>query len=57
MAARVIPLFEGDQRCQRLLETVLEVIYERGKGLPLPAVLGVVRLVEYQLIVDHDDDQ
>lgn len=47
---KVTRLFEGDQRCQSLLDALAEVLYERGKGLPLPSTLGVLRLLEYELI-------
>lgn len=56
MTATVVSLFEGDQRCERLCDALLELIYERGKGLPFPSVLGVLRIVEQQLITDHLED-
>lgn len=56
MTATVVSLFEGDQRCERLCDALLKLIYERGKGLPFPSVLGVLRIVERQLITDHLDD-
>jgi hypothetical protein len=46
----VIQLFRGDQRCQSLFDALAEVVYERGKGLPLPTTLGVLRLLEYEVI-------
>jgi hypothetical protein len=54
LAAQVIPLFGGgDQRCQTLCDALLETIAERGHGLPLPVVLGVLRIVEHHLIASH----
>ena len=39
-------LFIGDPRCEALLEAVLSVLYERGDGMPIPAVLGVLELAK-----------
>jgi hypothetical protein len=52
-----VPLFGGaDKRCQTLCDAVL-VLRERARGLPLPAVLGVLRIVEHRLIVTHLDEE
>lgn len=57
-----IPLFGGaDQRCLTLLDAVLAVVHERGRGMPFPAVLGVLKLVETRIISEQaevlrDDD-
>lgn len=48
----VTKLFEGDQRCESLLDAVLATLYERGKGLPIPSVLGVLELAKQQIIED-----
>ncbi len=45
-----IKLFEGDMRLQTLYDAVAEVLYERSRDLPLLATLGVLRLLEYELI-------
>lgn len=47
---KVVKLHDGDLRCQALLDALADVLYERGKGLPLPATLGVLRLLEYEVI-------
>lgn len=47
---KIESLFAGDQRCQTLLDALAKVLYERGEGLPLPATLGVLRLLEYEVI-------
>lgn len=39
-------LFPGDERLATLLDAILEIIWERGQGLPFPAVLGVLELVK-----------
>ena len=47
---KIAHLFEGDQRCQTLLDALADVLYDRGKGLPLPSTLGVLRLLEHEVI-------
>lgn len=42
----VIKLFEGDQRCVTLLESIIDIIYERGAGISGPAILGVIDLAK-----------
>jgi hypothetical protein len=48
----VVRLYEGDARAEALETAVLATVYRRGEGLPLPLVLGVLRLVEQRLIED-----
>lgn len=50
MKQKVIPIFQGDMRCQVLLDALAEVAYERGKDLPLPTTLGVIELLKHELI-------
>ncbi len=52
MSATTIHLFEGDKRLETLLDALLEVVYERGNGLPTPSVLGVVKLLEHEIITN-----
>lgn len=49
---KVMKLFSGDQRLETLFDAVMETLYERGKGLPLPSVLGVLDLVRDQIKED-----
>ena len=45
------PLFRGaDQRYVTLLEALKAVVVERGGGLPFPAVIGTIRLLELAVI-------
>lgn len=48
-------LFEGDQRCEVLLEAVLTTVYERGKGLPIPSVIGILELAKLSIIKDAEN--
>lgn len=43
-------LFEGDPRCGELAEALLAVCYERGKGLPMVSVLGVLDVVHDEIL-------
>lgn len=45
-----LQLFPSDQRLQTLLDALAEVLYERGQGLPLPSILGIIRLLEHEVI-------
>jgi hypothetical protein len=56
-AAEPVPLFGGgDERCTTLCDALLDTIRERGRGLPLPSVIGVLRIVEHHLIAAHLDE-
>lgn len=43
----------GDLRCETLLQTLKDVIYERGSGLPMPLIIGTIRLLEYQILKEQ----
>ena len=43
-------LFQGDERCETLCQEVLKVVYERGEGLPLPSVIGVLEIVKKEIM-------
>ena len=48
------PLFGGaDMRCEALREAVKATIYERALGLPMPLILGVLRIVEHELLTEQ----
>jgi hypothetical protein len=50
-AAEVVPLFGGaDERCETLLQALRALIYERGAGMPVPSILGVLRILEHELL-------
>jgi hypothetical protein len=54
MSDEPVSLFRGgDERCQTLCDALLELIYERAASLPVPLILGVLRIVEHQIIEDH----
>jgi len=58
MSEQVIPLFGGgDKRAEALETAILDLIYERAADLPFPLVLGVLRLVERQLIAEMESPQ
>jgi len=50
-----IKLFEGDKRLETLYEAIEAVVYERGKGLPIPAILGTLELVKQGIFEGLND--
>ena len=54
MADIVEPLHGGaDMRCEALREAIKAVLYERALGLPVPLILGVLRIVEHELLTEQ----
>lgn len=53
MTENVIKLHPGDERALSLVDAILELIYDRAHGMPVPTVLGCIRLVEHQIIEDQ----
>jgi hypothetical protein len=50
----VINAFGGaDQRCETLFQALRTVVYERGAGIPIPSVIGVLRLLEHRIIQEE----
>lgn len=47
---KVLQLHDGDLRCQALIDALEEVVLDRGRGMPIPSILGVLRLLEHQII-------
>ena len=54
--ASVELLFEGDKRCEALLGAIKSTVYERGLGLPLPSVVGVLELAKIEILKEQDDE-
>ena len=51
-----ILMFGGaDPRCEALLCAIMSTIYERGKGMPFPSILGTLRLVEISLLSEQNE--
>lgn len=40
----------GDLRAATLLESLQEVMHERGKGMPIPTIIGVLELLKFDLM-------
>jgi len=40
----------GDLRAATLLESLEDVIYERGKGMPIPTIIGVLEILKIDLM-------
>lgn len=46
MDNKIIKLHIGDQRLESLIQAVVDTLHERGGGLPIPSILGVLDLVK-----------
>lgn len=42
-------LFDGDMRCETLLQAVKALIYERGVGIPVPTIIGILEILKLDL--------
>lgn len=50
---KIAQLFEGDPRAEVLYEEIERLLYEYGKRMPIPTILGVIRLIEHGLIQEQ----
>lgn len=48
-------LFEGDMRLGNLCDAILDMLYERGDGIPFPAILGCLEIVKAKLIETQNE--
>jgi hypothetical protein len=46
----IVKLYIGDKKAETLLDAVLDTVYERGDGMPIPTILGVLDLVKIHII-------
>ena len=52
----VIHAFGGaDPRCETLLHALKAMVYERGSGIPVPSIIGVIRLLEFEIMKEQSD--
>lgn len=43
-------IFGGaDLRCEELRKAVKELIYERGSGIPVPSIIGVLEIIKLEI--------
>lgn len=43
-------LFVGDPRLESITDEVLEVIYNRCNGMPIPTVLGILDIAKVEIM-------
>ncbi|UMO76008.1 hypothetical protein [Planktothrix phage Pra-JY27] len=49
------PIFGGaDMRCETLLQALKSLIYERGAGLPIPSIIGTLRILEHEILKEQE---
>jgi hypothetical protein len=52
----VVTAFGGaDPRCETLFQALRLLVYERGAGIPIPSVIGVLRLLEHKIIQEEEN--
>lgn len=51
----ITKLYQGDQITANLTKAVCDLIMERGEGLPLPAILGMLEIIKIQIFLDHKE--
>jgi hypothetical protein len=55
MANSPVSLFGGaDLRCEALLQELKAVIYDRAKGMPIPSIIGTLRILELEIIREQE---
>lgn len=42
----MVKLFPGDKAAETLTMAILELLYDRGDGMPIPTILGVLEIVK-----------
>lgn len=45
----------GDMRCQNLLIALKDIVYERGKGLPVPSIIGTIEILKLDIIKEQGE--
>lgn len=55
MMSNIQRLFEGDPRCEIIVEHVIDLLYERARGMPIPSIIGVLELVKLQIIKEAEE--
>ncbi len=48
----VIRFTNGDPRIETLMQSLEDVVYERGQGLQLATIIGAIDLLKIQLLED-----
>lgn len=51
---QIKPIFEGDMRYETLLQALCDTVYERGKGLPVPGIIGVLEILKIKIMEEAE---
>ena len=43
----------ADMRADALVKAIKALIYERGQGMPIPTILGCLRMVEIEIYAEQ----
>lgn len=55
--SKVIDMYGGDQRLQSLYNDLISFVHKRADGLPIPPIIGVLRLLKLEIVDSTDDGQ
>lgn len=47
---KIVSFFDGDKRLETLYEAIETVIYERGKGIPIASIFGILELLKIGIL-------
>lgn len=54
--SNVEKLYEGDQRLQSLTDAIVDVLHERGEGLPIPSIIGSLEIAKQYIMTEALED-
>ena len=49
-------LFEGDKRCEVIIEHIIDLLYEEARGMPIPTILGILDLTHRRIIQEAEEE-
>lgn len=47
-------LFEGDMRCEAMVEHIIDLLYEEAYGMPIPTIIGILELTKLRIIKEAE---
>ena len=54
---KIEKLFNGDKRCENILEHIMDLLHKEADGMPIPAILGILELTKVEILKELDDDR
>ncbi len=50
----VVKLYNGDMRCENLLQSLKESIYEQAANMPIPLIIGTLEILKHEIIKEQE---